>query len=208
VGKPEAWFAVPTERNFGAARFYGWPGEIVTGDQPFAASPADTIVDPVLRRSLRLALNGVAQPGTPDESERLMSSDAPTEVTDNDLQHLYKIIWGDLPLCGCGNPEDGVRLVLELLLLAPFHERTYDEIAALIGTPGAYHLVLGALDSADLIEHGSSINGSWLTSKGRWFLRMAVAAGDSPAALIDKLSGVGFPQHDGTCTDSCWVSGA
>lgn len=117
------------------------------------------------------------------------------------MQHLYKILVGDLPACGCGNPETAYKLVHDLLRLAPFYEHSYDEIAGLIGTPGAYHIVLGALDHAHLIEHGSGIGGSWLTPKGEWCL----GALDAVVDLDDLFEGIGFPHEGDDCTEACWM---
>jgi hypothetical protein len=116
------------------------------------------------------------------------------------MQHIYKIIWEDLPLCGCGNPEAGVALVRDLLKLAPLYEHR-DEVDALLPTEGIYYLVLGALTEADLLEHGSGIGGSWLTPKGTWFLQALEALDD-----FDALDEVGSPHDD--CSDLCWTGHA
>lgn len=116
-------------------------------------------------------------------------------------QHLYKILVNDLPACGCGNPETAYKLVHDLLKLAPFYEHSYGEIAGLIGTPGAYHLVLGSLDQAGLIEHGGGIGGSWLTPKGKWCLWVLDSAGDLDAVLDQPA---GLPHDGGDCSDLCW----
>lgn len=121
----------------------------------------------------------------------------------DELQHVYKVLWDDLPMCGCGSPETAVALVHELLKLAPFYDHTHAKIADLIGTPGAYYLVLGSLDEAGLIEHGGMIDSSWLTDKGQWFLRALNAASDAET-LIASVEEVGFPHNGDPCTDRCW----
>lgn len=122
-------------------------------------------------------------------------------MTDFTLQHIYKIVWDDLPLCGCGNPEAGVALVHELLKLAPLYEHGR-EVEALLPAEGVYYMVLGSLDEAGLLEHGSNISGSWLTPKGTWFLQ-ALNALENFAALDDVP---GLPHDGDNCTDACWVA--
>jgi hypothetical protein len=123
-------------------------------------------------------------------------------VTTDELQHVYKILWEDLPMCGCGNPETAVTLVHELLKLAPLYDH-HDAVVSLLPSEGVYYLVLGALDEAGLLEHGSNISGSWLTDKGQWFLRALNTAGDSER-LIASVDEVGFPHNGDSCTDRCW----
>lgn len=74
-----------------------------------------------------------------------------------------------VPLCGCGNPEAGMALILELLQAAPFHSNR-ERLLELLPDLGTRMVVLGALDEHDLIEHGTSIEGSWLTERGKQVL--------------------------------------
>ena len=73
-------------------------------------------------------------------------------------------LWiGILGGCGCGNSYELSELVLKVLeLFATEHEKrefsVYDDLK--------YEIIAHWLDSKDLIEHGTSINGSWLTEKG------------------------------------------
>jgi hypothetical protein len=119
------------------------------------------------------------------------------------LDHLYVIFYSEtvgLSLCGCGYPESAYDLVRDLLGLAPFYENSRWKVAeSLTGNiPGAYHIVLGALQRAGLIEHGSSLDGSWLTPKGKWCLAAM------RTAEYGDLHDAGYP-HDGEdCTDACW----
>ncbi|MGW2861931.1 hypothetical protein [Streptomyces sp. NPDC001205] len=118
------------------------------------------------------------------------------------LDHVYKLLYGDLGLCGCGTPGDAYALVQQLLDLTPY----YDHPAAveeLIGQPGAYHIVLSALTNAELIEHGGAIGGSWLTPKGKWY--QAAMRGVEFDDLYSDAANVGIPHADEECTDACWV---
>jgi hypothetical protein len=128
-----------------------------------------------------------------------------TGTRENVLDHVYKLFYGDLGLCACGNPESAYSLVRDLLALAPFHKRTHAEIANLIGTEGAYHLVLGQLDGAGLIEHGSSIGGSWLTPKGEWCLAALRTIPDWSEIENSEGAGIGFPHSGDDCADACWT---
>jgi hypothetical protein len=119
------------------------------------------------------------------------------------LCHLYVIFYDDqqgLGLCGCGYPQAAYDLVRDLLGLVPFYEDGRSTAAeSLTGNiPGAHHIVLGAMERAGLLEHGSSLNGAWLTEKGAWCLAAM------RTAEFEELDEVGYP-HDGeACTDACW----
>lgn len=121
------------------------------------------------------------------------------------LDHLYVVFYDNsqgLGLCGCGYPQAAYDLVRDLLGLIPFYEdERWKAAEALTGNiPGAHHIVLGAMERAGLIEHGSSQTGAWLTEKGRWCLAAM------RTAECDDLDGpgVGYP-HDGeACADACW----
>lgn len=124
-------------------------------------------------------------------------------LTPDTREHLYRVLY-DLPVCGCGYPSSAFEFVVELLKLAPFYEHR-EEVERLVGceTEGKYALLLGALDHADLIEHGSNISSSWITPKGEWFLRAVELAGG--AGELDELtSNIGYPHAGDACTDACW----
>lgn len=75
----------------------------------------------------------------------------------------YRVVFNDLGMCGCGMYDDRLILLKETLNACPLHSR--GEAAEYLNTPlGEWFLCL--LDKAKLIEHGSSIGGSWLTTKG------------------------------------------
>lgn len=113
------------------------------------------------------------------------------------LQHVNGLFHTDLRLCGCGSPEEAFDLVRDLLNLAPFYENR-DEVTALIGDGGPAHIVLSALDGADLLEHGGTIHGSWLTNKGEWYRTVLATIGDWYEIAV------GLPHNGGKCTDACW----
>jgi len=118
------------------------------------------------------------------------------------LDHVYKLFYGDLGMCGCGNPEDAYDLIRKLLDAAPFWEDP-NAVRDLIGQPGAYHIVLGSLTRVELLEHGGGIGGSWLTPKGEWFRdALRTVKFDD---LGDDGSNVGLPHDGGECTDACWL---
>lgn len=130
-----------------------------------------------------------------------MGEDAPAgDVPRDVLGHVFQLFYGDLHLCGCGNPEDAYDLVRDILILADGQDRWVRFAQVLIGNPAASHMILSALEEADLIGHGMSMDSSWLTDKGRWYV----------AALrrIDSWSGLGdagFPHYGEGCTDACWT---
>ncbi|MFF8589963.1 hypothetical protein ACF061_00745 [Streptomyces sp. NPDC015220] len=115
------------------------------------------------------------------------------------LDHLYRIFYEDLGICGCGNPEDVYVLVRDLLALCPLYENDGWRLAeALTGGGAAQQIALSLLDTAELTEHGSTINGSWLTTKGVWCLQAM------KAVPFEQMHDAGLP-HDGEdCTSKCW----
>lgn len=117
-----------------------------------------------------------------------------------EAQHLHALMYGDLSICGCGNPENAYALVRDLLALAPYYEGdNWQRAVALVGPPGAVHLVMSALDEAEVLIHGSVMSGAGLTAKGRYML----------AAMCthswDIVEEAGFPHYPDDCTDACWV---
>jgi len=138
------------------------------------------------------------------------------EVTDAEqeeiLCHLYKVLHNDMPFCGCGDPGSADRLVIGLL--AVFADRQPDRVRRVEeligGSEGAQQIVLAAIDHAGLIDHGSSVWGSWLTERGKWVL-WAVDAVGGVDGLAEQLDESGFPhewdreaQAMQPCTDDCW----
>ncbi|MFG3585106.1 hypothetical protein [Streptomyces sp. NPDC047990] len=120
-------------------------------------------------------------------------------VDESTRDHLYGIFYEDLGLCGCGNPDDAYTLVRDLLALAPFYENERWRLAqTLTGGGAAHHIIMSVLDVAELTEHGTTINGAWLTPKGAWCLQAM------RAVPFEQLSDSGLP-HDGrACNDDCW----
>lgn len=128
------------------------------------------------------------------------------------LCHIYATL-DRMPNCGCGNPETAYKLIHDLLSLAPLYKDDgWQKARELIGSDGAHQIVMSALTDADLMSHGGSIGGSWITDRGKWFLWAVDQVGG-----IDGLDGKldeqgGFPHswdpetHDmQPCSDACWV---
>ncbi|MFJ8657493.1 hypothetical protein ACIRNU_34785 [Streptomyces rochei] len=111
-------------------------------------------------------------------------------------EHVYRLLFDELHLC-CGFPEKSYALVRELL--TAFRNKT--GIDNLLPNDGARYLILGLLDEADLIEHGSIIDAAWLTRKGEWYWQALTRVDYDD---IDGSDGVGLP-HDGkACMDACY----
>ncbi|MFE9448295.1 hypothetical protein [Streptomyces sp. NPDC006739] len=132
------------------------------------------------------------------------------EERENLLQHLYKVLCQDIPACGCGDPQASHTLVHDLLRLTPFYEDgRWRDAEKLIGTSGAVQIVLSALTDADLLEHGGTVGGSWITDKGRWLL-WAIDQSGGIHGLDERLDDAGLPHWDheakkiGGCTAECW----
>lgn len=64
-----------------------------------------------------------------------------------------------LGVCGCGNPMAAMQTLLQVL--GSLHTSTPSELPT-----GMHMLALYLLDEKELIEHGGSLYGAWLTKKG------------------------------------------
>lgn len=124
----------------------------------------------------------------------------------DDRQHLYRLLYQDIGICGCGNPEDAYALIRGILELAPLHQ-DWRAARALFGdgpgSGGAYHVVLSVLTNAKLLEHGGGIGGSWLTGKGKHYRDLMQRCPWEAIEDDDHGVPVGFP-HDGKdCPEDC-----
>jgi hypothetical protein len=118
-------------------------------------------------------------------------------MTVGDLEHLHKLVHYDLNLCGCGNPEDAYVLIRDLLGLAPFYDHPQQVRDRIGGDEGAQHIVLSLMDHTGLIEHGSSIGGSWITPKGEHFLGLMRRHG------YDDVEQAELPHDGADCPTDC-----
>jgi hypothetical protein len=72
-------------------------------------------------------------------------------------------IFGHLPLCGCGTPDEVLALIVKILQAA--RDGT-NVLQAAGGYEPLHYLAVYALDKARMLEHGGSCGWSWLTNKG------------------------------------------
>ena len=83
---------------------------------------------------------------------------------------------GFLGLCGCGNPENNLLHIKELLKYVeskntfPDYESWVNDGVLKFGSKNAIDFSLYTLDKHELIEHGGSVGGSWLSSNGKYLL--------------------------------------
>lgn len=119
--------------------------------------------------------------------------------------HLYALFYEEIDLCGCGNPADAYNLIRDLMNLCPlFKDQGWARAGELIGSEGAVHIVLGALNRVGLIEHGSVITGSWLTPKGEYareLMRRHEFDSDGDRRGVDEG---GLPHDGDECAPECW----
>jgi hypothetical protein len=128
--------------------------------------------------------------------------------------HLYMVFTDWVPSCGCGYPDDAMRLIRDLLRVAesgaPDREQQYEKLC---GTTGALQIVLAALDKAELMSHATTITLSSATDRGRWVLWAIDQLGgiDRLPAAMDAS---GYPHYEPgaieapECTDACWTISA
>jgi len=83
----------------------------------------------------------------------------------SEAKWAYGVIYDDLHACGCGYADARLELVREALRDCPLYDGSWRKYDSPIG-----EWFLCLLDGAGLIEHGTSIGGSWLTGKGERFL--------------------------------------
>jgi hypothetical protein len=128
-----------------------------------------------------------------------------------DLTHLYRLLYGDIGFCGCGDPGsayDTIGMILALIDLKwkdpektdHAHWKACSElIQQQAGTSGgAFNLVMYILDRAGLLEHGSSVRGAWLTKRGKHCLHLM------NAYSFDEVEGAGYYPHGGDpCGPGC-----
>lgn len=114
-----------------------------------------------------------------------MSNEEPEGCVHADEHFAYTVVADGLRLCGCGNPDAILAEVLDVLRACPLWEGRWNPDPEAWGSLGA-ELLLHAMDSAELIEHGTSVGGSWATPKGERFL--AVMDG-KPESFLDHAPG-------------------
>lgn len=86
-------------------------------------------------------------------------------------ENLAELRWyEELKFCGCGCPEEVQQYIASILRA---HKERSDSswaknnIREAINKPEMAELfILYTLDAMDLLEHGGSVGGSWLTKKG------------------------------------------
>lgn len=94
---------------------------------------------------------------------------------------LNKLIFEDLGFCGCGNPEQDIIFIKNILdLRNKWHndKLTYKKYRKLIkkefikNWECAEEYILYMLNDKEFLEHGSSVGGSWLLNKGHKLLKI------------------------------------
>ena len=127
--------------------------------------------------------------------------------------HLYVVFTDWVPSCGCGYPDQAMRLIYDLLYVAAHHEDDREKrYEALCGTAGSLQLVLAVLNKAELMSHATDITLSSLTDRGWWVLWAIEELGgidNLPACM--EISG--YPHYEPSmkledvpeCTEACWT---
>lgn len=72
-----------------------------------------------------------------------------------------------LNFCGCGDPDGAMVFVGDILKLMEDHNWYSAELNKLLPDERSRYFVLYMLDHLGLTEHGTSINCSWLTDRGK-----------------------------------------
>jgi hypothetical protein len=115
---------------------------------------------------------------------------SPAISTDDACSHLYMWLHGHMPYCGCYVLDEAVALVIDVLGLIA-SRATWPEVTAQIGGSDAtVHIVMGVIEDAGLVSHGTSVRSSWITARGAWVRRV------HSQFTSEDLDHTGYP-HDG-----------
>lgn len=130
----------------------------------------------------------------------------PDQTTEDVLSHLHKVFYGDLRLCGCGQPDAAWELIHSVLTHCdtPAENQGWAALGREIGPPGAVHIVISVLTDADLIEHGGSYVVNWLTDKGKWMLWALNTIGLEDVDDRMDREFIGYPHDGGVCSPECY----
>lgn len=125
-----------------------------------------------------------------------------TEQQEETADHFHRLWYEELGMCGCGTPGAAYQLIRDILALVPFYEDSrWQQVEAMCGGPGAAHVVVSVLDHADLLGHGTSLLGSWLTPKGERVLKLMREVSFEEINAEDA----GLPHNGQPCTPQCWA---
>lgn len=73
----------------------------------------------------------------------------------------------EMDFCYCNIPEEGLKELKNILNLMPLYkDNNLKKLEKIIPNEGIKHLLLSYLSSYNLIEHGGTLRGSWLTDLG------------------------------------------
>jgi len=106
---------------------------------------------------------------TPEGNYHIDQYDFDDEI--HAMDHLY-----NLGFCGCGVPDDALEFIGDVLRLMSSESFEVGKMLKLFKSEdnsngnGMYYFILYQLDQKGLTEHGTSINLSWLTDKGKSLL--------------------------------------
>jgi hypothetical protein len=93
--------------------------------------------------------------------------------------------------CGCGLPDeaaDALRKLLQFHANLDSGARSLDAAKAFVPDAGTRYLLLYALNHFGWIEHGSSIDGAWLSEEGEALLAGLQREAASGHAFLDAIA--------------------
>ncbi|MGM7720586.1 hypothetical protein [uncultured Metabacillus sp.] len=120
-------------------------------------------------------------------------------------ERLNDFYYEKLKFCGCGNPGDTLKLIKELLnaindkyvnevpyevhqnrihSLFEFEDKSKPKLKFTDIQNGIIQFVMYQLDLIEVLEHGGSIGGSWLTSYGKQIMEYLNECEDIDTVLI------------------------
>jgi hypothetical protein len=113
------------------------------------------------------------------------------EGAHDEIGWAYGVICDDVGDCGCGYTEGRLEVLRQVLRDCPLYEderwRKYDSPLA--------EWLLCVMTNADLLEHGGSVGGSWITDKGKRLLAVLDSEDGWKSLTEDEGPSYGYCEH-------------
>lgn len=140
--------------------------------------------------------------------DRCYCNELPKADLHTEAHFANHVVFQDLGICGCGDPDGALDRMQDVLNLAPFYEghdtpegANWQRVNELFNGDGVgAEFFVNILNKADLMEHGGSSMGGWITPKGKRFLEALDAIDHEQileCGLACYVDGVLDYTHDG-----------
>jgi hypothetical protein len=110
------------------------------------------------------------------------------------LVDIHAFFGNEFGACGCYDMASMIEIVKKLMVWIDSENNYKSSCDTLFPHIGLYYLIMGTLEKALLVDHGSSARWPWLTLKGKALLEGLEEY--TPVEIEDCLEGLGY--------DSCY----